>query len=110
VTARKIVYWLVTALVGLVLVVFAANNRDYVRVEFWPFLVLQARLYLVVLLALLIGFFVGELVAWINGGRWRRAARRHARRVEELERTLATAQDKQRAAQAAPLAAPAPND
>lgn len=85
----KVVYWILTALVALVLVVFAISNREGVVVTFWPLpVVIGAPLYLVVLLALLVGFLVGELVAWVNGGRWRREARARGRRIEALEREL----------------------
>jgi hypothetical protein len=42
-----------------------------------------------VLLTLLAGFFLGELMAWMNGHRHRREARQKAKRIEELERELA---------------------
>ena len=76
-------------MVALVLIVFAVANRDTVTLTFWPLpVVLSASLYLVVLLTLLVGFLLGELVAWMNGHRWRREARRNAHRIEELERQL----------------------
>jgi uncharacterized integral membrane protein len=89
----KVVYWVVTALVALLLVVFAVSNRESVTVTFWPLPVLiEAPLYLVVLLATLLGFLFGEVVAWIGGRRWRRHARQRRRRVEALERELAATQ------------------
>ncbi len=89
----KLVHWLVTAPLALLLVVFAVSNRESVTVTLWPLpVVLDAPLYLVVLLVLLIGFLVGQLVAWINGRHWRREARRRARRIEALERELAATQ------------------
>jgi uncharacterized integral membrane protein len=89
----RVVHWLVTAPLALVVVVFAVSNRDAVTVTFWPLPVrLDAPLYLVVLVALLAGFLFGELVAWINGARARRAARERARRIEALERELAAVQ------------------
>jgi len=86
----RLFHWLVTAPVALVLIVFAVTNRDAITLNFWPLPVtLQAPVYLIVFLALLAGFLIGELVAWINGRRWRRQARHSARRVEALERELA---------------------
>lgn len=85
----KLFHWLVTAPAAVILVVFAVANRDPVTLTFWPLPVtLAAPIYLVVLLALLAGFLIGELVAWINGRRWRRQARRSENRIEELEREL----------------------
>jgi uncharacterized integral membrane protein len=65
----KLVHWLVTLPLALVLVVFAISNRGDIILTLWPFpLTLQAPVYLVTLLALLAGFLIGELTAWINGG------------------------------------------
>ncbi len=86
----KLFHWLVTAPLAVILVLFAVENRDRVTLSFWPLpITLEAPIYLVVLLALLAGFLIGELAAWINGHRWRREARRQTRRAEELERELA---------------------
>jgi uncharacterized integral membrane protein len=89
----RVVFWLVTVPVALVAVVFAVSNLDKVPVGLWPLSdVLVMPLYLVVLGALGLGFVAGELVAWINGGRWRREARRRQRRIESLERELQATQ------------------
>jgi uncharacterized integral membrane protein len=82
--------WILIGLVALALVVFAVDNRQVVTVSLWP-LPIEASmsLYLVVLLTLLLGFLLGELIAWMNGHRWRREARLKAKRIEELERALA---------------------
>ena len=74
------------------LTVFAVPNRERVDVVLWPFLTLEAPLYLVTLLALLAGFLGGAVVAWINGRHWRRKARQRARRIEALERELSATQ------------------
>ena len=86
----KTLRWVLIGIVALLLIVFAVDNRQLVSLSLWPLpLELNTGLYLVVLLTLLAGFFLGELVAWMNGRRWRREARRSAKRVEELERELA---------------------
>jgi uncharacterized integral membrane protein len=86
----RLFHWLVTAPLAVILIVFAVNNRDGVTLSFWPLPVtLEAPVYLIALLCLLAGFLIGELVAWANGRRWRRQARHNAKRVAELERTLA---------------------
>lgn len=86
----KIIRWTLIGIVVLILIVFAVSNRQAIALSLWPLpLEINTRLYLVVLLTLLVGFLIGELVAWVNGRRWRREARRKARRVEELERELA---------------------
>jgi lipopolysaccharide assembly protein A len=86
----KLVHWLITAPLALVLVVFAVANRETISLTLWPAPVsLNAPIYLVVLLALLVGFLIGELVAWINSHRARRETRALSRRVAALERELA---------------------
>lgn len=99
----RIVRWLITALIALVLIVFAVSNRQGAAVSFWPFsFMIEAPLYLVVLLALLVGFLLGELVAWLNGRRWRREARVRGRRLDALERELAATQAQLAAARPSP--------
>jgi len=88
----KLVHWVVTLPAMALAVIFAVSNRNGVSVTFWPLPVrLDAPLYLVVLLALLAGFLIGELVGWINGSRARRLARERARRIAELEAQIAAA-------------------
>lgn len=82
--------WVLIALLALVLIVFAVANRNTITLTLWPLpIAIDAPLYLVVLLSLLVGFLLGELAAWMNGHQTRRTAKRHAKRVDELERTLA---------------------
>jgi lipopolysaccharide assembly protein A len=91
----KLVHWLVTLPLAIILIIFAVSNRDGVVVTFWPLpVVLEAPLFLIVLVALFAGFLAGELVAWINGRHHRRHARRRARRIEALERELDATQAK----------------
>ncbi|HXC28913.1 MAG TPA: lipopolysaccharide assembly protein LapA domain-containing protein [Stellaceae bacterium] len=85
----KFLWWLILALVALVLILFAVSNREAVLVELWPLpLKLELPLYLVVLGMLVIGFFAGQFVTWIGGWRWRREARRSRERIARLEREL----------------------
>jgi uncharacterized integral membrane protein len=80
---------MVLALVAVVLILFAVSNRETVSVGLWPLpAFVELPLYLVVLGMLILGFILGELVAWIGGSRWRREARRSRRRIATLEREL----------------------
>jgi uncharacterized integral membrane protein len=101
-------YWIVAVLAAAAAVLFAVSNRQSVMVGFWPFPSRELPLYLVVLLALLVGFLVGEFVAWLNGGRTRRLARERARRIAALERELAATQAMTTPAAAALARATAP--
>ena len=86
----KLLRWIVFALAALVLMLFAVSNRQSVTIALWP---LPDRaelpLYLLVLGTLLIGFVVGELIAWTDGWRWRREARQSRDRIAALEHELA---------------------
>jgi uncharacterized integral membrane protein len=83
----------VTLPLTVVLVDFAISNGQAVTIALWPLPIEQeTRLFVVVLLAMLAGFLVGELVAWIGGRRWRRDAREKSRRIDALERELAATQ------------------
>jgi len=87
------VHWIVTAPAAAAAALFAISNREHVAVALWPLPdVLEAPLYLVVLLALAVGFLFGEFVAWLTAGRTRRLARERMRRIATLERELAATQ------------------
>ncbi|MDB5409504.1 MAG: hypothetical protein JWL84_4416 [Rhodospirillales bacterium] len=89
----RAVHWFVTLPLTVVFVIFAISNRQPVEITFWPLpVVVETRLFLVVLLGMVAGFLIGELVAWIGGRRWRRDAREKSRRIEALERELAATQ------------------
>ena len=101
----KFFWWLILALVALVLILFAVSNREAVSVALWPLpATIELPLYLVVLGMLIIGFLSGQFVTWIAGWRWRREARRSRERIAMLEREL-EAERAQRAG-TAPLAVP----
>jgi uncharacterized integral membrane protein len=92
-------YWGLTALFAILIACFAVSNRTAVDLEFWPLpLALSVPLYLVVLLMLLLGLLAGWFMGWAGSWRVRRERRRHAKRIEELERDLG----RLRAAPAAP--------
>lgn len=101
----KFLWWIVLALVALVLVLFAVSNREAVAVTLWPLpAAVELPLYLVVLGTLVFGFIAGQLVTWIGGWHWRREARRSRERIAMLEREL-EAERVQRAEPRVPVAA-----
>jgi len=89
----KLLWWIVLALVALVLIFFAIANRQTVSLGFWllPGAAIELPLYLLVLGTLVIGFFAGQFVTWVGGWRWRREARRSRERIVMLERELEAA-------------------
>jgi hypothetical protein len=89
----RAVHWFVTLPSTVVFVDFAISNGQAVEITFWPLpLVIPTRLFVVVLVGMVVGFLIGEMVAWIGGRRWRREARDKARRINALERELAATQ------------------
>jgi uncharacterized integral membrane protein len=89
----KFVFWLILPLFTVLLATFAVSNREAVALGLWPLVhVLELPLYLVVLSALLLGFLLGEFIAWVSARHWRREVRRRGRRIDALERELAMTQ------------------
>jgi lipopolysaccharide assembly protein A len=85
----RFIYWSITALVALVVVVFAVSNRAMVTLTLFPLpAALDAPLYLVVIAAVALGFLVGALVAWVGAGKHRRDARLLRQRIERLQRDM----------------------
>ena len=91
----RFVYWTATALIALVLVIFAVSNLEQVALSFEPLPVrLEAPLYLVVLVALALGFLLGEAVAFVQNSKRRGEHRALRRRIERAERHLGAPADK----------------
>jgi uncharacterized integral membrane protein len=73
--------WLLLAPVAIVALVFAIANRQLVTVVFDPFgndvqgLELRAPLFIVLLLAVMLGVVIGGIAAWLAQAKHRRAAR-----------------------------------
>jgi uncharacterized integral membrane protein len=89
----RLLYWIVVALVGAVLALFAASNREPVLLALWPLpFVVDLPLYVAVLGASLIGFATGAFLAWSAGHRRRRELRRRGRRIAALESELVATQ------------------
>jgi uncharacterized integral membrane protein len=89
----RFIRWFVTAVVAILLIIFAVSNRQSVDVTFWPFpITIESPLSLVVLGAVVLAFLVGQFVAWLGAQRWRQEARMKQRRLEALERELAATQ------------------
>ena len=89
----RILYRAGFLVIAVVLILFAVSNRETVSVGFWPlpFLV-DAPLYLLCFLSLVIGALIGVATAWMAGHRTRRELRTRGRRIEALERELMATQ------------------
>ena len=89
----RILFWILVALIAVVLAAFTVSNREAVALGLWPLpWLVQLPLYLAVLGALLLGGLAGALGAWIGGRRYRRGLRRQRRQIAALEHELAATQ------------------
>jgi uncharacterized integral membrane protein len=90
--STRIITWVVTAPIVVIVVLFAVSNRDDISLRLLPFpFDLTMPIWLWTLVELFVGFLLGAIVTWIGDRRRRRQARLLSRRVSELEQSLATA-------------------
>lgn len=92
----RVLKWLLLVPLVLVALLFALANRELVTVSFDPFatdmaaFAITAPLFIVLLLAVMLGVVLGGGVTWVSQGRYRKAARQEraqaARMREESDR------------------------
>ncbi|MEM7192459.1 MAG: lipopolysaccharide assembly protein LapA domain-containing protein [Pseudomonadota bacterium] len=97
---RKLVLGLVIIPLGVALIALAVVNREPVGLILDPFggthgYMVQAPMFLFLLLAFALGLLIGGFASWLNQGKWRRTARSEAReardwrqQADRLERQL----------------------
>lgn len=82
----------ILSLIAVVAITFAVGNRHTVRFMLDPLsgpqstVFAEAPLFVYLFAALLLGFVLGAAAAWINQGRWRRAARMRGSEAAQLKR------------------------
>lgn len=80
---RKFVSWLFAILLFLIFVIFAVANRHFVTVSFDPFnsehpaIEFSMPLFMLIIVAAILGVLAGGFTVWFGQRRWRRAARQH---------------------------------
>ena len=86
----KYLTWLTLVVIALVLGAFAIHNHQPVTLDLWPLPLGEVKLaaFVLVLIAVFIGFILGGLFAWIGGAAARRAAREKARALASTRREL----------------------
>jgi uncharacterized integral membrane protein len=88
-----IAYWVLIAVAAAICAAFAISNRAVVSLALWPLpFAIDLPLYLLVFAALLMGFVVGAITAWLGGRHRRRELRRSRRRIGALEGEVAASQ------------------
>lgn len=81
--------WIITLPLALFAVLFAISNRELVTLGLWPLpFTMEAPLYLASLLALVIGFLGGGIIAWFAQRHVRKLVRRQSTRIKFLEAEL----------------------
>lgn len=85
----RVLSWLVTLPLALVAVSFAVSNLTPVELALWPLpFRLEAPVYALVLVTLVVGFIAGGAVTWLGQHHHRKAERAHQRRADRLEAEL----------------------
>ena len=76
-------------LIFLLGVLFSLSNQETIVIKLLPFaFVVEAPIYLVLLILLFIGVFLGGICTWVSGAASRRRMRRQARLLERLNTKL----------------------
>jgi uncharacterized integral membrane protein len=86
----SVLKWIVLLLIAVLVLCFAVANRHSVTIFFNPLIAedeeysIAVPLYLIVILMLMVGVFIGGIAAWLGQGKHRRAARRARAEVDRL--------------------------
>ncbi len=90
--SARILSWIVTAPIAVLVLLFAVSNLDSVTLRLKPFpFDMTLPIWALTLIVLFVGFILGAIVTWIGDRKRRREGRLMARRVIELEQSLAVA-------------------
>ncbi len=95
----KFVSWFLGLPIAIIIVALSVANRHSVSFSFdpintsAPFLAFELPLYLLLLLAVILGIVVGGASSWLNQSKWRKAAKDARHEVSEMRsETLALRQ------------------
>ena len=108
---RKFIAAIILIPLAILMVMFAVANRGSIPISLDPFsanapaLTVHVPLFLLLLIALIVGVLAGGIAAWLRQSKWRRAARRLDR---ELRTARAETEDARRRLAAAQAPPPAP--
>jgi uncharacterized integral membrane protein len=112
---RKFLTALIVIPLGLLFVVFAVANRHFVTVSFDPFnsadpaLALSLPLFVLLILAAILGVLAGGLATWFGQHRWRKAARQHEADARSVKAELADLRAQTAPSRPDPQRLPAPS-
>ena len=76
-------------LIFLLGVLFSLSNQETIVVKLLPFaFIVEAPIYLILLIVLFVGVFLGGICTWVSGAGARRRVRRLARRLQWFDAKL----------------------
>ncbi|WP_158816009.1 lipopolysaccharide assembly protein LapA domain-containing protein [Methylocapsa sp. S129] len=88
---KNLLKFIVLAPIAILLLIFAFANRHIVTVSFDPFVegdiaafAISAPLFLILILAMMIGVMAGGAATWLAQGKYRKAARQNRAEAERL--------------------------
>lgn len=92
----RVLYWIAFIPLCLVVIVFSVSNHATAELSLWPVLTdpVPFPVYGIALVALFVGFVLGGIVAWFQGGSRRRLTRELRRRSEREQREIATLRER----------------
>ena len=91
--SARILSLIVTAPITVLVVLFAVSNLDEITLRLRPFpFEMTIRIWALTLIVLFVGFVLGAIVTFIGDRKRRRDARQLAKRANELDQALASAQ------------------
>ena len=80
---------IICALIFLLGVLFSLSNQETIVVKLLPFaFIVEAPIYLILLIVLFIGVFLGGICTWVSSAGARRLVRQQARRLEWFDTKL----------------------
>ncbi|NQU61713.1 MAG: LapA family protein [Rhodospirillales bacterium] len=92
----KALFWIVEALLVVLIVVFSVNNQTELTLDLWPLdmVTVPLPIFSIMLGTLFVGFLAGGFVAWASAGKVRKRARSEAGRADRAERQVAEVEEK----------------
>ena len=91
--SARLLSWIVLAPIVALVILFSVSNLDPITLHLQPFpFDMTIEIWALTLIELFVGFLLGAIVTWIGDRKRRRDTKLLARRVNELEQSLATAQ------------------
>ena len=112
---RKIVTALILVPLAIAFVAFAVANRQSVTISFDPFdeahpaLALSLPLFVLLILAAILGVLAGGIATWFGQHRWRKAARQHEADARSVRAELADLRAQTAPSRPDPQRLPAPS-